>query len=175
MLKVVIIFFLLSFIFFTSQVKISNKDCLKISTEVETLFYGYPNNFIITNNTDNNYLLNISGFLGTSNIYVNKERLLPIKPEFSSNPMDWNNEECKRNILLIPKHQTVKSVLHINVIRGFYEFDDSKKYEIDFETTHTTNSPYYYGCKKYVDSLLNQGYKIYDGKLKGKLELILKK
>lgn len=175
MLKITITFFLLSFIFLTSQVQINDKDCLKISTESDTLFYRYPNRFVIENNTNNNYIININGFLGSSIIYENNERLFPYKPEFYSNPMDWNMEECRKNILLIPKHEKQKSILNINIIKGFYKLDNGQNYIIEFESTHTKSSPYYFGCKKYVDRLVSKGYKIYEGTLQGKIKLIPKK
>ncbi len=166
------IFFVFLFSRLNSQIKIFDEDCFKISTEQNEIIYGTSNYFIISNNTNKNYLINISGFSGRSLIYRNGDQLLPYLPGLSGYPADWTDEECKENILLISKREKRKSILYLDIIHGYYNVNNQDEYEIDFETEHTKQSPYYYGCKKYVDSLLNQGYEIYNGTLKGKLRLI---
>lgn len=75
---------------------------------------------------------------------------------------------------MIPARKSIETTLHLSILRGWYKIDNSLDYTVDFETEHTKKSPYYYGCRKYVDSLVNQGYEIYDGTLKGKIKLVSK-
>jgi len=133
------------------------------------------NSFLVVNNTNKNHIISTRGFMEKlGEVYKNWERLNPYLFKPISEPADWNEKECKENILLIPAKKSVKATLYLPNLRGWYKITDDANYVVDFETEHTKQSPYYYGCKKYVDSLVNKGYKIYEGTLKGKIKLIPK-
>ncbi|KFF16179.1 hypothetical protein [Chryseobacterium sp. JM1] len=134
------------------------------------------NSFLIVNKTKENYIINIRGFMEEfGEVYKNGERLNPYLYKPISEPAGWNETECKENILLVPARKSIKAILHLSILRGWYKIDNDAEYTVDFETEHTKRSPYYYGCKQYVDSLVVHGYKIYDGTLKGKIKLIQKR
>ena len=144
--KTLIIFFF--FIeYASSQVQLNNNKCFKIELENNNLVYRTPNYFVITNNTNNNYILNIDGFSGDGKVYENGKKIIPYLPEILSIRYDWDAEECKNNILIIPKKIKLRTILYLSLTRGYYKIDPDKKYEIDFENMHTKKSPYYYGCK----------------------------
>ncbi|MCC3214759.1 hypothetical protein LIV57_05715 [Chryseobacterium sp. X308] len=131
------------------------------------------NSFLIINNTDKSYIINTKGFMEKSGeVYKNGEIQTPYLQKPISKPADWDDAECRENILLIPPGKSLNAILYLSILRGWYKVDDDSEYVVNFETEHTKQSPYYYGCRKYVDSLLTKGYKIYDGTLKGKVKLI---
>ncbi|KFC40116.1 hypothetical protein FF18_00310 [Elizabethkingia anophelis] len=75
--------------------------------------------------------------------------------------------------MLIPKHSNVKTNLLLDIVpNSVYKFNDQNKYSISYESEHTARSPYYYGCKQYVDSLVAKGYKIFEGTIKDTKPLI---
>ncbi|NML72096.1 hypothetical protein HHL23_20215 [Chryseobacterium sp. RP-3-3] len=180
-LKTLLIITLLFNIKVTSQILLNNDSCFQIYLDKENMINNAPNyynanSFIIKNNTNKNYIINTRGFIQNSGIvYRNGEILLPYLFYPISKPADWDEKDCKDNILLVPARKSIRAVLHISILRGWYKITDDANYMVDFETEHTKQSPYYYGCKKYADSLVNKGYKIYEGTLKGKVKLISKK
>lgn len=134
--------------------------------------YYNKNCFIINNKTNDNYIINARGFMGYSKVNKNGEILNPYLAMPLSEPVDWESEDCMQNILIIPANKTIKVVLYLSIFRGWYKIYDNSEYIVDFESLHTKQSPYYYGCREYVDSLVKKGYVIYEGTLKGKVKLI---
>ena len=179
-LKFIFIFILFFTTKATSQILLNNDSCFKIYLDREDLINDSPSDynktsFIIVNNTEKNYIINTHGFMGSSFVFENGKKLSSYIPKPSGYSADWDEKECSKNILVIPKNKQIKAILYLDIVRAYYSLDDGKNYEIDFETEHTKQSPYYYGCTKYVDSLVNKGYKIYEGTLKGKIKLVPKK
>ncbi|KPE51746.1 hypothetical protein [Chryseobacterium indologenes] len=160
-----------------SQILVNNDAYFQIYLDKEFMINDSPasyhkNSFIIINNTNKNYVINARGFMGFGDVYKNGMKITPYLFRPPSKPSDWGEKECKDNILIIPAKKSIKAVLRLSVLRGWYKIYDDADYIVDFETEHTKESPYYYGCEKYVDSLKNKGYKIYEGMLKGKVKLI---
>ncbi|HFK5506812.1 hypothetical protein [Elizabethkingia anophelis] len=90
----------------------------------------------------------------------------------TSHPLGWGDDKCKENILIIPKYSVVRALLYFGSVEETYKFNNQNKYSISYETKHTARSPYYYGCKQYVDSLVAKGYKIYEGVIRDTKPLI---
>lgn len=164
-----------------SQILLNSESCFKIYMKEEFMINNSPSNyninsFLIVNNTNEDYIINTRGFMEKSGeVYRNGERISPYLIMPFSESAIWTDEECKKNIVLIPAGKSINAILHLSILRGWYKIDDSLDYIVNFETEHTKKSPYYYGCRKYVDSLVNQRYKIYNGTLKGKIKLLKKK
>ncbi|WP_275153785.1 hypothetical protein [Elizabethkingia meningoseptica] len=136
------------------------------------------NNFFeISNTSDSNYLINRLGFKNIkSTVFENGEEYAPYT-FINSHPTQWDINECKKYILLIPKHSIVKTNLLLDIApNSVYEFNDQNqnqnKYSISYESEHSARAPYRYGCKQYVDSLVAKGYKIFEGVIKDKKPLI---
>jgi len=174
-MKTQIVFFtLLIGISCTSQeVTSPNSKDIKIKSLTKEISLLVKDSVEITNNSNVNYLINIKGFQGYSNIYENGEEMPPLGYTHS-HPLDWTDDKCKKNILIIPKYSTVKTLLYLGSVKEVYRFNDQNKYSISYESKHTARSPYYYGCEKYVDSLVAKGYKIFEGVIKDKKPLITK-
>ena len=172
-MKTLIIFFtLLIGIFCKSQEVISpNSKDIKIKSFSKEVTLSVIDSVEITNNSNVNYLINIMGFQGYSDIYENEEKMSPSGYTFS-HPIDWTEDKCKKNILIIPKYSTIKTPLYLGSVVKTYKFNNQNKYSISYESEHTVRSPYYYGCEKYVDSLVAKGYKIFEGVIKDKKPLI---
>lgn len=180
-LRNIFIIVLLFNIKLTSQILVNNDPCFQIYLDKEFMINDSPasyhkNSFILINNTNKNYVINARGFMGNfGDVYKNGEKLTPYLFRPLSKPADWGEKECRDNILIIPAKKSLKAVLHLSALRGWYKISDDADYIVDFETKHTKESPYYYGCEKYVDSLIGKGYKIYEGMLRGKVKLIPEK
>lgn len=164
-----------------SQILLNNESCFKIYMNEDHMINDSPSNyhknsFLIVNNTGKNYIINTRGFMEKlGEIYKDGERQTPYLQKPISKPADWNDVECRENILLIPPGKSMNRILYLSILKGWYKLDSDSEYIVDFETVHTKQSPYYYGCRKYVDSLVTKGYIIYDGMLKGKVKLISNK
>jgi len=161
------------FLITNAQIKTNSDKCFNILLE-NHIVYGAPSKFIIINNTNKNYLVNIEGFIGNSEIFENGKKILPFKPKIFISHAEWDEEKCRENILLVEKNTKITSPIYLDIFKGYYNILSSYNYQINFESTHTVRSPYYFGCKKYVDSLVNEGFEIYDGTLKGNVKLIPK-
>lgn len=173
MRKQVIFITLLTFICCKSQ-KVNSNDSRVIikslSSEMPRSGYDF---FEISNTSDSNYLINRLGFKNIkSTVFENGEEYAPYT-FINSHPTQWGINECKNYILLIPKHSNVKTNLLLDIApNSVYKFNDQNKYSISYESEHTARSPYYYGCKQYVDSLVAKGYKIFEGTIKDTKPLI---
>ena len=173
MMKAQIIFFIvLMGIFCKSQEVISpNSKDIRIKSLTNEFTLSVRDSVEITNSTNANYLINTMGFQGYSDIYENGKKMTPLGST-TSYPAKWTADECKKNILIIPKYSTVKTLLYLASVKEVYRFNDQNKYSISYESKHTARSPYYYGCEKYVDRLVAKGYKIFEGVIKDKKPLI---
>lgn len=175
-MKTQIIFFIvLMGIFCKSQEIISrNSKDVKIKSLTKDISLSGKDFVEITNHSDYTYIINSKGFLGGGDIYENDSiRFLPthiVNVSYSN----WNKNECRERLLIIPKHSSIKAYLYLIRDHDVYLFDNNKKYKISYRAEHTLDSPYYYGCEEYVDSLVAKGYKIYEGVIKDKKPLITK-
>ncbi|OPC01797.1 hypothetical protein BAS09_13370 [Elizabethkingia ursingii] len=172
-IKTQIVFFaLLVTISCKSQEVISpNSKDIKIKSFSKEVTLSVIDSVEITNNSNVKYLINTMGFQGYSDIYENGEKMKPISYA-TSHPLGWTDDKCKKNILIIPKYSTVKTLLYLGYVVKTYKFNNQNKYSISYESEHTARSPYYYGCKQYVDSLVAKGYKIFEGTIKDTKPLI---
>ena len=155
----------------SQEVTSPNSKDIKIKSLTKEISLLVKDSVEITNNSNVNYLINIMGFQGYSDIYENEEKMSPSGYTFS-HPIDWTEDKCKKNILIIPKDSTVKTLLYLGSVKKVYKFNNQNKYSISYESEHTARSPYYYGCKQYVDSLVAKGYKIFEGIIKDKKPLM---
>ena len=69
-----------------------------------------------------------------------------------TSPAEWDNSECKKNIIIIPKHTKTIVGLYLGLDRFHYILDDKKAYNINFESEHSLRPPYFYGYNNYLDS-----------------------
>ncbi|WP_407482498.1 hypothetical protein [Elizabethkingia meningoseptica] len=173
-MKTQIVFFTLLMLIFCKSQEINdrNSDIIikPLSKEISLL----ENNFFeISNTSDSNYLINRLGFKNIkSTVFENGEEYAPYT-FINSHPTQWDINECKKYILLIPKHSNVKTNLLLDIApNSVYKFNDQNKYSISYESEHTVRAPYRYGCKQYVDSLVAKGYKIFEGTIKDTKPLI---
>ncbi|HFK5521274.1 hypothetical protein CMU85_10130 [Elizabethkingia anophelis] len=172
-MKTQIIFFtLLAIISCKSQEIVStNSKDIKIRSLTKEVSLLVMDSVEIMNNTNVGYLINKKGFHGYSDIYENGEKMTPLGYT-TSYPAKWTTSECKESILIIPKYSTVKTLLYLESVKEVYRFNNQNKYSISYKSEHTARSPYYYGCKQYVDSLVTKGYKIFEGTIKDTKPLI---
>ncbi|MCL1667782.1 hypothetical protein M2T82_06865 [Elizabethkingia ursingii] len=141
----------------TNEISLSGKDLVEIS-----------------NDSNYNYIINSKGFLEVGEVYENDSIRLSPNDFVNISYSKWKDSRCRENILVIPKHSVLKVNLYLFDNPNLYLFDEHKKYSISYNAEHTLNSPYYYGCEKYVDRLVAKGYKIYEGVIKDKKPLITK-
>ncbi|WP_407500592.1 hypothetical protein [Elizabethkingia anophelis] len=172
-MKTQIVFFtLLAIISCKSQEIVStNSKDIKIRSLTKEVSLLVMDSVEIMNNSNVNYLINTMGFQGYSDIYENGEKMKLISYA-TSHPLGWTDDKCKKNILIIPKYSTIKTPLYLGSVVKTYKFNNQNKYSISYESEHTARSPYYYGCKQYVDSLVAKGYKIFEGTIKDTKPLI---
>ncbi|KUY30397.1 hypothetical protein [Elizabethkingia ursingii] len=156
----------------SQEVNIENSSIIIKSMTKEISLSG-EDFFEISNTTDHDYLISALGFKDIkSTVFENGEKYAPYT-FINPHPMQWTINECKKNILIIPKHSIIKAYLLLDILpNSVYKFNNQNKYSISYESKHTARSPYYYGCKQYVDSLVSKGYKIYEGVIKDTKPLI---
>ena len=171
--KVYIILVLLTALNCTSKKRNLGGENVQIICKADYISINGDNDFEIINNSNNNFIINKNGFLGSSSVYSSDGTLVSPKNMVLVSPADWDDYECKNNILLIPKKSRKKYSLNLNLYHFNYDFYQNKLYTIEYESEHTLKSPYYYGCKNYVDSLVSKGYRIIEYKIAGKARLKL--
>ncbi len=168
-MKTQVIFFMLLMSTFYKAQKVNDITIRSLANDISL---SGKDNVEISNKSNYTYIINPWGFLGTGEIYENDSIRLSPNEFVNISYSKWKNEECKKNILIIPKHSVLKANLYLFDNPNVYLFDEHKKYSISYNAEHTARSPYYYGCEKYVDRLVAKGYKIFEGVIKDKKPLI---
>ncbi|AQX04348.1 hypothetical protein BAX97_00240 [Elizabethkingia meningoseptica] len=171
MMKTQIIFFMLLMSTFYKSQKAKDITIRSLTNEISLSGKDYVE---ISNDSNDNYIVNAKGFLGTGEIYENDSIRLSPNEFVNISYSEWKDNRCRENILIIPKHSVLKTNLYLFNNPNVYLFDEDKKYSISYNAEHTLDSPYYYGCEKYVDSLVAKGYKIFEGVIKDNKPLITK-
>lgn len=176
-IKIISVIFIVIGVFIKAQILLNNNICFQIYLEKDYMINNQPSHynkdyFIIKNNTSTSYIINIRGFMGEGAVFesgklINPYLIMPL-PLLA----EWEEEDCIANILIIPAGTKIRTVLYPSVFRGWYDINNNSNYELDFKTEHNRKSPYYFGCKNYVDSLVNNGYKIFEGTLSGRVRLV---
>ena len=100
--KVYIILVLLTALNCTSKRNLGGEN-VQIICKADYISINGDNDFEIINNSNNNFIINKNGFLGSSSVFSSDGTLVSPKNIVLVSPADWDDYECKNNILLIPK------------------------------------------------------------------------
>ncbi len=172
MKKIILIVICLSFISCFPQMKLNKNKNIDIFIKVPIkLNSDKPIIYTLKNNTDDTYVIDPYGFVGSSYWKLNNEVLNPIN--YSKGYYSREDEDCKNDLIILKPKQKIEKTLSLNYMeRRIYDFSKTGNYIRTVKSNHNRENSMPSSCVKYINELENKGYHLLEDSIVAKIPFI---
>lgn len=158
-----------SFISCSTQMKLNKSKNIDILIKVPIkLISDKPLVYTLKNNTNNTYIIDPYGFVGSSYWMLNNEKLNPIN--FSRGYYSREDEDCRNDLIILKPKQKIDRTLSLNYIeKGIYDFSKKGNYIRNVKSIHNKENGMPSSCTKYINELETKGYFLLEDSIVAKM------
>ncbi|MDQ1805744.1 hypothetical protein RAH57_17265 [Chryseobacterium sp. CKR4-1] len=175
MKKITFLLICFLFSFCSSQMKLNQgKNVNIILKEVPLkLNTGKATNYLISNSTNNTYIIDPYGFYGKSYTFENDKLLEPNSYYKRGYYSRFDDNDCKRDLIILEPKATISAYLSLDRNnKNIYNYSKNHQYVNIIKSLHNRNNATILGCDKYIESLELKDYKVLEDSIVAKIPLV---